>query len=103
MAKQKGATEEQIAGVRHFQRAPFTDREKMGFECADRLHESPESVDDEFYERLDKVFNRGEIIELFASAAAFEFFTRFVDALRIPVTPLPAAFRDLPGLLDHES
>jgi alkylhydroperoxidase family enzyme len=103
LAKQKGATEEQIAGVRDFRRAPFTDREKLGFECADRLHESPESVDDKFYERLEKAFNREEIIELFASAAAFEFFTRFVDALQIPVTPLPAAFRDLPRLLDRKS
>jgi hypothetical protein len=30
-----------------------------------------------------------EIIELIAAAAAFEFFTRLVDALRIPTTPLP--------------
>ncbi|HKC72375.1 MAG TPA: hypothetical protein VKB60_12165 [Terriglobales bacterium] len=36
-------------------------------------------------------FSDQEIIELTATAAAFVFFPRFVDALRIPTTPPPAA------------
>jgi hypothetical protein len=39
---------------------------------------------------LKRTYNDGQIIELMATAAAFEFFTRFVDSLRIPTTPLPA-------------
>ena len=74
--------------MRDFENGPFTEREKIGFRCADRLHRSPSEVDDAFYTTLNSVFSDAEIIELTATAAAFEFFTRFVDVLRIPTTPL---------------
>jgi alkylhydroperoxidase family enzyme len=88
LAKQKGATPEQVEAIRDFENGPFTEREKLGFQCADRVHRSPDDVDDVFYARLKQSFTDPEIIELIATAAAFEFFTRFVDALRIPTTPL---------------
>jgi alkylhydroperoxidase family enzyme len=91
LAKQKGASPEQVDGVRDFERAPFTEREKLGFRCADRLHRSPAEIDDEVYAQLRHHFSDPEIIELVATAAAFEFFTRLVDALRIPTTPLSDA------------
>jgi alkylhydroperoxidase family enzyme len=56
---------------------------------ADRLHHGPLEVDDQFYAKLKSVYNEQQIIELTAVSAAFEFFTRFVDALRIPTTPVP--------------
>ncbi len=87
MAKQKGASAEQIAGVKDFERGPFRDREKLGFRFADRLHVSAHEVDDDFYAMMKNAFNDKEIIELAATAAAFEMFTRFVDVLRIPITP----------------
>ncbi len=87
MAKQKGASAEQIAGVKDFERGAYSEREKLGFRFADRLHESAHEVDDEFYATMKNAFNDKEIIELAATAAAFEMFTRFVDVLRIPVTP----------------
>ena len=59
-------------------------------QAADRLHRSPYELDDEFYAELKRAYNNQQIIELLATAAAFEFFTRFVDALRIPTTPLSA-------------
>jgi alkylhydroperoxidase family enzyme len=34
-------------------------------------------------------FTAPQIIELVAAAAAFELFPRFVDGLRIPLTPSP--------------
>lgn len=89
MAKQKGATEAQVKGVEDFERGPFSEKEKLGFRLADRIHEGAERVDDAFFAQLERVFARPEVIELMAVAAAFEFFTRFVDALHIPVTPLP--------------
>ena len=76
--------------MRDFENGPFTEREKIGLRCADRLHRSPHEIDDTFYDQLKDVFSNEEIIELTATAAAFEFFTRFVDALRIPTTPLQA-------------
>lgn len=87
MAKQKGATGEQIEAVGDFEAGPFSEGEKMGFRYADRLHRSPSEIDDRFWAEAGKDFSTPQIIELTAVAGAFEFFTRFVDALRIPVTP----------------
>ena len=61
----------------------------MGLRCADRLHHSAREIDDAFYAKLKNVYNDQQILELIATAAAFEFFPRFVDALRIPTTPVP--------------
>lgn len=88
-AKQKGASDEQIAGIRDFERGPFSETEKVGFRFADRLHHSAAEIDDQFYGTVQSVYNNLQIIELTAVAAAFEFFPRFVDGLRIPVTPPP--------------
>jgi alkylhydroperoxidase family enzyme len=61
----------------------------MGLRFADRVHRSAAEIDDAFYASLQSVFSTQEIIELAAVASAYEFFTRFVDSLRIPTTPLP--------------
>jgi AhpD family alkylhydroperoxidase len=87
-ARQKGAKEEQIVAIKSdFERGPFTEAEKLGLRCADRLHHSATQIDDAFYAKLKTVYNDQQIIELVATASVFEFFPRFVDALRIPVTP----------------
>lgn len=90
-AKKKGATNAQIAGVREFERGPYETKEKLGFRLADRLHAGAQEVDDAFYAELKAAFSDAEMVELFLTAAAFEMFPRFIDGLRIPVTPLPAA------------
>jgi hypothetical protein len=61
----------------------------MGFRFADRVHRSAAEIDDGFYASLQTVVSNQEIIELAAVATAYEFFTRFVDSLRISATPLP--------------
>jgi AhpD family alkylhydroperoxidase len=87
-AKQKGATEEHIIAIKaDFESGPFTETEKLGLRCADRLHHSASLIDDAFYAKLKAVYNDQQIVELIATASVFEFFPRFVDALRIPVTP----------------
>lgn len=80
-----------MAGLTDFEKGPYTEKQKLGFRAADRLYRSPHEWDDEFYRELKRSFSDEEIIELTATAAAFVFFPRFVDALRIPTTPLPAA------------
>ncbi len=90
-AKQKGASDGQIAAAQSdFESGPFTEKQKVGFRCADRLHRSPQEVDDEFFAELKRLYTDSEIVELVATAAAFELFPRFVDGLRIPTTPVPA-------------
>jgi AhpD family alkylhydroperoxidase len=89
-AKQKGATEQQITAAQSdFEAGPFTDREKLGFRCAERIHRSAGEIDNDFYAELKTLFSDQQIVELIATASVFEFFPRFVDALRIPTTPPP--------------
>ncbi|MBV8475751.1 MAG: carboxymuconolactone decarboxylase family protein [Acidobacteria bacterium] len=86
-AKQKGASDQQISAINEYERGPFSEAEKIGFRFADRLHRSAREIDDDFYATLQSVYTSVQILELTAVAAAFEFFPRFVDGLRIPVTP----------------
>lgn len=89
-ASQKGASGQQIAAAKgDFERGPFSEAEKLGLECAERLHQSAQKIDDEFYARLRSFYNDAQIVELVVAAAAFELFPRLVDALRIPTTPIP--------------
>jgi len=88
-AEQKGASREQINAIPNFEQGPFTEAEKLGFRFADRLHRSAREIDDDFYATIESVYNNLQILELTAVAAAFEFFPRFVDGLRIPVTLTP--------------
>ena len=89
-ACQKGASLAQVAAVKDdFETGPFTEAERLGFRCADRLHHSPFDINDDFFAKLKNVYNDPQIIELMATAAAFELFPRFVEALRIPATPVP--------------
>jgi AhpD family alkylhydroperoxidase len=89
-ARQKGASEQQIDGVANFETGPYSEKEKLGFRLADRLHRGPDAVDDTLYSSLKASFSDPELIELFLTAAAFEMFPRFIEGLRIPVTPPPA-------------
>jgi uncharacterized peroxidase-related enzyme len=87
-ARQKGASDAQIAAARgDYENGPFTDAEKLGFRAAERLHRSAAEITDDFFATLQQHFTDAQIIELIATAAAFELFPRFVDALRIPITP----------------
>jgi AhpD family alkylhydroperoxidase len=90
-ARQKGASEDQVRAMSDPEHGPFTPREKLGFRCADRLHNGPEHVDDDFFRELKNHFSEPELVELTATAATFEFFCRFIDGLRIPTTPIPDA------------
>jgi hypothetical protein len=80
-----------VNSLQDFEKGPYSEKEKLGFRAADRLYRSPYELDDEFYAELKGIFKDPEIIELTATATAFVFFPRFVDALRIPTTPPPAA------------
>jgi AhpD family alkylhydroperoxidase len=89
-AQKKGASPAQIAAVADFENGPYSEKEKLGFRLARRLHGGGRQVDDAFYSQLQSVFDDAALVELFLTAAAFEMFPRFIDGLRIPVTP-PAA------------
>jgi AhpD family alkylhydroperoxidase len=89
-AQKKGASAAQIEAVADFENGPYTEKEKLGFRLADRLHGGGRQVDDAFYRELQSAFEDAALVELFSTAAAFEMFPRFIDGLRIPVTPSAA-------------
>jgi uncharacterized peroxidase-related enzyme len=89
-AKQKGASDAQIAAVKtDFERGPFSQGEKLGLHCADRLHRSLQEIDEAFFAELKSAYNDAQVVELMATAAAFELFPRFLGALHVPTTPIP--------------
>ena len=73
----------------------MSDAQKLGLRCADKLHSSARDVDDVFFAQLKQHFSDPQIVELIATAAAFELFPRFVDALRLPMTPVPANSQEI--------
>jgi uncharacterized peroxidase-related enzyme len=91
-ARQKGAREDQIEAVKtDFEQGAFTPTEKLGLRCAEKIHRSGRDLDDALFAELKNAYDDAQIIELVATAAVFEFFPRFVDGLRIPVTPVREA------------
>ena len=95
LARQRGATSEQVECYSTFENGPFTEREKAGFRYAELLHVSGHAIDDATFAAVSAHFSARELIELTAVAAAFEFFSRFNSAIRIPVTPLPEISTEL--------
>jgi AhpD family alkylhydroperoxidase len=89
LALRRGATLGQVASYDNFEFGPFTNREKAGFRYATLLHQSGHAVNEAAFDAVSRYFNPQEIVELTAIASAFELFSRFNSALRIPVTPLP--------------
>lgn len=89
LALKRGATFGQVASYNTFEYGPFTEKEKAGFRYAGLLHQSGHAVNETAYGNLSAHFTHEETVELTAVAAAFEFFSRFNSALRVPVTPLP--------------
>ena len=87
-ARQKGASDDQIAALQDFESGPFSEAEKLALRYADRLH-SCDEIEDNFYAAVQAHYDDLQMMELTAVAAAFEFFPRFIGALRIPVTPIP--------------
>jgi len=93
-ARQKGASEAHVhAALQSVPGSPFTEAELLGLQCADLLHQSASAVDDAFYGKLKERFHHQQIVELVATASAFEFLPRFVDGLRIPMTPAASPSR----------
>ena len=89
LALKRGATLGQVVSLDTFEAGPFSEKQKAGLRYASLLHQSGHAINEAAYDAVREHFSDAEIIELTAVAAAFEMFSRFNSALRIPVTPLP--------------
>ena len=87
MAKQYGASDEKIAALLAFEASPlYSGPEKLALGVAERTRETGLGLDDALYQDLARHYTPVQILEITAVATAFQFFNRFVDALRIPPT-----------------
>jgi alkylhydroperoxidase family enzyme len=87
LARRHGFSEDQINNLADFRnRSDFTDAEKAALELAERVTRDPHEVDDEFWMKLRRYYDEGEIIELLAAIGLFNYFNRFNDALRMEPT-----------------
>ncbi|MGA7413613.1 MAG: carboxymuconolactone decarboxylase family protein [Bryobacteraceae bacterium] len=89
LALKKGATPQQVEGLDLLLPDAYSETEHLGLVCADRVFRSAEAVDDEFYALLQARFTEPQIVELVGTATMLMFLTRFINTLRIPITPLP--------------
>lgn len=89
LALKKGATSQQVAGLGLLLPDAYSESEHLGLVCADRLFRSAEAVDDEFYKSLQAHFTEPQIVELVGTVTMMLFLTRFINTLRIPITPAP--------------
>jgi len=87
-AKQKGAGEDQINSLKDFERGPLFRSGKARLPvCGPAAPFAPRDRRCVLCAREARL--QLEILELTAVAAAFEFFPRFIGALRVPTTPPP--------------
>jgi AhpD family alkylhydroperoxidase len=89
LALKKGATPQQVAGLGLLLPETYSETEHLGLVCADRLFRSAEAVDDEFYASLQAHFTEPQIVELVGTVTVLLGMTRFINTLRIPITPAP--------------
>jgi alkylhydroperoxidase family enzyme len=64
LGRREGITEEMVAALRHYERGPFSEREKAALRYADRLFSDHHAVDDAMWEELSTRFSENELLEL---------------------------------------
>ncbi len=68
------------------QESMFTPAERAALALAERMTTDARGVDEDIWADLREHFDDGQIIELAAVIGLFNYFNRFNDALRVPVT-----------------
>jgi alkylhydroperoxidase family enzyme len=89
LAKQQGVSEELLDAMYHIDEhaGMFTPAERAALTLAERMTTDARGVDEEVWADLREHFDEGEIIELAAVIGLFNYFNRFNDALKVPITP----------------
>ena len=86
MARRLGATEEAIAALERSDLAALGDADAAAIRFAEMVTPTGSIVDDVVYEGLARHWAPGQVVEITAVIALFNYFNRFAEALHIPVT-----------------
>lgn len=87
-AKMRGASQAQVDGCWDPAAGPFTPAERVALRVADEVHGLAHALPEATWRDLKSHFSDPQIIELVTVAATFQFTTRMVEGLGIPVTML---------------
>lgn len=93
LAKQQGVSQALLDAMYHIDahRDEFTPAERAALALAERMTTDAHGVDEEVWASVREHYDEGQIIELAAVIGLFNYFNRFNDALRVPITPAPDA------------
>jgi alkylhydroperoxidase family enzyme len=88
LAKQLGASEELLDAMYNIDEHEdlFTPAERAALAFAERMTTDAHGVSEDIWINLSDQFDDDQIIELAAVIGLFNYFNRFNDALKIPVT-----------------
>lgn len=86
MARRLGATDEQIAQLARGDLSPFEEPWRAAFRIAESMTAQGGEVSAPAYSALESDWSPGQIVEIVAVIALFNYFNRFAIALDIPPT-----------------
>ena len=86
LSRKNGATDEQLDGLQAGQFGGFEPGWRAAFAYADAMTPTGGDVTDEIYAELARWWTPPQIIEITSVIGFFNYFNRFAEALRIPVT-----------------
>ena len=93
LAKQQGVSQTLLDAMYHIDdhRDEFTPAERAALALAERMTTDAHGVDEEVWAAVREHYDEGQVIELAAVIGLFNYFNRFNDALRVPITPRASA------------
>ena len=88
MAKRLGVSDELLDAMYHIDEHAhlFTPAERAALSFAERMTTDAHGLDEDVWAQLRAFYDEGQIVELAAVIGLFNYFNRFNDALRIPLT-----------------
>jgi uncharacterized peroxidase-related enzyme len=86
LAERSGATRDQLAAVRDFERGPFTEKEKAALRFGLEMTRDSNRVREETFDALRHHFEEAEIVEIAAVVGLFAYFNRFNNAFGLEPT-----------------
>jgi uncharacterized peroxidase-related enzyme len=86
LARQTGATDDQIAALADFESGPFSEKEKAALRYGLQVTRDAAHVSDEVFAELSRHFNEGEVVEVTCVVGLFAYLNRFNQALRVEPT-----------------
>src|SRR5215831_573113 len=93
LAKQLGVSAALLDALYHIDEHAelFTPAERAALTLAERMTTDAHGVDEEIWAELRAHWDEGQMVELAAVIGLFNYFNRFNDALKVPITPVRTA------------